>query len=67
MNFRLTLENLETGEITYHKTRKELGEYLKIPYHQVRSIFLSDDKLYLHPHIKELRQKYKITEYSKTN
>ena len=61
MKFRITLENLETGELTNFKTLKDLSEHLKIPYHQVKSILISEDKLFLHPHIKELCSKYKIT------
>ena len=61
MKFRFNLEIIETGEIKQFKTLKDLAEFLNIPYHQAKSIKISDDKLFLHPHIKTLCSQYKIT------
>ena len=61
MKFRFALEILETGEIKQFKTLKDMSEYLDIPYHQTKSIMISEDKIFLHPHIKILANKYKIT------
>lgn len=60
MNFRFTLIILETGEEIKYRTLKELAIKNNIEYHQARSVHLSDDKLYIHPNIKILCDKYKI-------
>jgi hypothetical protein len=60
LKFRFTLIFLETGEKTNFKTLKEIAKKIDIPYHQARSILLSEDKLYLHPKIEELTKQYKI-------
>jgi hypothetical protein len=65
MKFRFVLENLETGEKTNCKTLKDVASILQVDYHQARSVLLSDDKLFLHPNIKALCQKYKV--YKNTN
>lgn len=61
MKFRFELLIIETGEIKQFGTMKQIGEYLNIPAHQVKTILISDEKIFLHPHIKELCNKYKIT------
>jgi len=60
MKFRFELENLETGEKKNYKTLRDVSKTLNLPYHQTRSILLSDDKLYLHKHIVDYCNKYKI-------
>ncbi len=60
MKFRFELENILTGEKKNCKTLSEISKTLNIPYHQVRSILLSEDKLFLHNHITEYCSKYKI-------
>jgi len=63
MKFRFTLENLETGIKTEYKTLKALSENTELnhlPYHKIRSLSLSSDKLFLHNEIKELAKKYRI-------
>ena len=48
--------------LKYFKSLREIQEYLGIPYHQVRSIFLQSTtpKKYLHPHLKILCNRYSI-------
>ena len=58
--FRFNLENLETGEIRPCKTLKDVSVILGIPSHQARSVLLSNDKLYLHPKIKAITDRYII-------
>ena len=60
MKFRYILENLETKEQVHYKTLKEISNTLNIDYHQARSVYLSDQKQYIHPVIKMIRMKYKI-------
>ena len=60
MKFRFTLQNLETGENIQYRTLKELATKNNIEYHQARSILLSEEKLFIHPNIKLLCDKYKI-------
>lgn len=64
MKFRFTLKLLETGEEIQYKTLKELATKHNIEYHQARSILLSDEKLFIHPNIKLLCDKYKIIKNS---
>jgi len=64
LRFRFTLETIENGEKTNFRTLKELSTTLNIPYHQARSVLLSDDKLYLHNNIASLAKQYKITKYT---
>jgi hypothetical protein len=61
MKHRYTLLDTETNEIFYYGTLKEMEEKLKIPYHQIRSVLHSDKKVFLHPNIKNLATRYKIT------
>lgn len=61
MKYKFELLDIETGIITNHKTLQEIREIINIPYHQARSLLLSNDKQFLHPQIKELTKKYKIT------
>lgn len=60
MKFRYILENLETGEKTPYKTLRDIATFIKIDYHQARSVLLSEEKLYIHPVIKMICSKYKI-------
>ena len=58
--FRYTLIIKESGTEIPFKTLKELSDHLNIPYHTCRGLLLSDDKLFLHNTIKELKEKYLI-------
>lgn len=58
--FRYTLIIKDSGEEKDFKTLKDLAEYLKIPYHTCRGLLLSDEKLFVHTTIKNLREKYLI-------
>jgi|688.fasta_scaffold288456_2 hypothetical protein len=60
MKFRFSLYDAETNETYYYGTLKEIEKKLNLPYHQIRSIYSSDKKVYLHPNIKELTARYKI-------
>jgi len=64
LKFRFTLETIETGIKTNFKTLKELASFLKLPYHQARSILLSEDKIFLHDNISALTKQYKITKHT---
>ena len=61
MHYRFDVENLETGIITQLKTLKDVAKFIDVPYHQARSLLLSDEKLYLHPNMIQLKTHYKIT------
>lgn len=60
MKFRFYLENLENGDFIPCKTLKDVAHIMDVPYHQARSVLLSDDKLFLNKNIMELRKKYKV-------
>ncbi len=60
MIFRLTLINLQTSQEKQYRTMKELSNDINLPYHQCLSILKADDKIFLHPKIKELRKIYFI-------
>lgn len=62
--FRFTLTYLETGHTKNFRTLMEISEELKVPYHQIRGLCIIDDKLYLHPTMKELSKIYKITKHN---
>lgn len=62
MKYRYSLLDTETNETFYYGTMKEMEEKLKIPYHQIRSVFHSEKKAFLHPNIKNLATRYKITQ-----
>jgi len=64
MKFRFILENNLTKEKINFRTLKELSEFINVPYHQTRSIYLADEKLFLHPQIKKLKEDYKIYKYT---
>jgi len=61
MKYKFILENLETGEKQKQKTLAEIAEKLNINYHQVRSVLKSDEKQFLHPVIKNICKKYKVS------
>jgi len=61
MHYKFKLENLKTGDVGYFRTLKELSIFIDVPYHQTRSVLLSNDKQYLHPKIKELSDHFIIT------
>ena len=61
MHYRFDVENLETCEITQFRTLKEVAIFMHVPYHQARSLLLSDEKLYLHHNMIQLKTHYKIT------
>jgi ribosomal protein S25 len=61
MKYKFILENLETGEINKHRTITEIAEKLNINYHQARSVLKSDEKQFLHPIIKNICKKYKVS------
>jgi hypothetical protein len=63
MKFRFILINIESGSRDNHRTLKEIVDKLEVPYHQARSLYLADKKLYLHPKIKDLHNKYRIVDY----
>jgi len=58
--FRFTLKDLTNETTINFKTLKEISEFLDLPYHKVRSLSLSDDKIFLHKEIKDLRKQYQI-------
>lgn len=60
MKFRFTLINLETEDVQHFGTLREISKALNIEYHKIRSLYVSEDKIYLHPFLKELSKKYKI-------
>ncbi len=60
MKYKFILENCKSGKKTQYRTLKEISEIIKIPYHQARSIYLSDKKQFIHKNIKEYCKKYKI-------
>lgn len=61
MKYKFILENLETGEKQKQKTLTEIAEKLNIKYHQVRSVLKSNEKQFLHPLIKNICKKYKVS------
>ena len=61
MKYKFVLKNLETGSTVQYRTLKEIVDFLEVPYHQARSLYLADQKQYLHPKIKELYTKYRIS------
>ncbi len=60
MKFRFTLINLETGDVRHFGTLREISKLLNIEYHKIRSLYVCEEKIYLHPYLKELSKKYKI-------
>ena len=58
--FRFTLKDLTNETTINFKTLKEISEFLDLPYHKVRSLSLSDNKIFLHKEIKDLRKQYEI-------
>ncbi len=64
MKFKFVLVNLETGLKENHRTLKEIVDILDVPYHQARSLYLADQKQFLHPNIKNLYSKYRILNYT---
>lgn len=60
MKYKFEITNLETGIITQSKTLQEVSILLNIPYHQARSLLLSEEKQFLHPVIKDLKLKWNI-------
>lgn len=58
--FRFILKDLTNETTINFKTLKEISEFLDLPYHKVRSLSLSDDKIFLHKEIKDLRKQYQI-------
>ena len=53
MIYKFQFEDKINESLKYFKSLREIQEYLGIPYHQVRSIFLQSTtpKKYLHPHV----------------
>lgn len=62
MKFRFLLKNLNDENEKQYKTLKDIADFLKIPYHQARSLLLADEKQFIHTNIKELTKQYKITQ-----
>jgi hypothetical protein len=60
MQYRFLLINRIDNSSLPFKTMKDVSEHLNLPYHQARSLFLSSDKLYLHPKTQELSKKYDL-------
>lgn len=62
MIYKFQFEDKVEPTLMYFKSLREIQEYLNIPYHQVRSIFLQSTtpKKYLHPHLKILCNRYSI-------
>jgi len=67
LKFRFVLEDKENGFKQNFKTLRDISKTLNIPYHQCRSILLSDDKIYIHKNIEELTKKYKISKNTPLN
>ena len=61
MKYRFFVENLENGDFIPCKTLKDVAFYMDVPYHQARSVLLSDDKLFLHENITALKKRFKIS------
>ena len=62
MIYKFQFEDNVDESLKYFKTLREIQEYLNIPYHQVRSIYLQSikPKKYLHEHLKILCNRYSI-------
>ncbi len=60
MKLKFVLENKQNGEIKQYKSLKEISKVLDMDYHQIRSIYSSDKKKFLHPIIKRYCEIYKI-------
>ena len=64
--FRFTLHTLCNDTSIQFRTLKDISEFLNLPYHKVRSLSLSDEKIFLHKEIKELSKQYKIVKNQPT-
>ena len=62
MIYKFQFEDKINESLKYFKSLREIQEYLNIPYHQVRSIYLQSTtpKKYLHPNLKILCNRYTI-------
>lgn len=64
MNYKFTLQNLETGEETKFKNLQDVADVLQIKYHTARGIMLKDEKQFLKNEVRTLSKKYSITKIS---
>lgn len=57
---KFTVVDRETNNSKNFKTLKEISIFLDLPYHQVRTIYLSSNKKFLHPITQAYCNKYDI-------